>query len=91
MTKKLFLIDALSQFRNRYVVEAETEEEAKERYVAEGDSCNLTEFSQLYLGETDLSYREISREEYIKLFDQDNDYLADIEIDRKFELINKDK
>jgi hypothetical protein len=69
---QLVLVECIHQYRMRYVVEVPfghsvwaldtvTMEEAKE-------------FSQLSLGETIISHRIVSRDEVLKLCDEDNDY-----------------
>ena len=49
----------------------------------------FAEFSQAYSGQTIISHREISKEEYLKEFDRDNDYLRDWSEEQKFNFINK--
>jgi hypothetical protein len=74
MANKWVLVETISMFRNRYMVEVPdnkidwaldtvTMEEAKE-------------FSQLHLGETIVSHRPIKEEKAIKLFKEDNSYLS---------------
>jgi hypothetical protein len=69
---KLFLVDAVSSFRNSYVIRCENEEHAKDSITLEETEG---EFSQEWLGEHISRVREISEEEYFALFDKDNDYL----------------
>ena len=70
--KQLVLVECIQQYRMRYVVEVPfghadwaldtvTMEEAKE-------------FSQLSLGETLISSRVVTKEEVLRLCDEDNDY-----------------
>ena len=67
------MIDALSQYRMVYVIEADTEEEALE--FLEKDHIQ-EEFGQKWLGEVILSSREVTDQERLKVFDELNDYLA---------------
>lgn len=71
---QLVLVECIHQYRMRYVVEVPfghadwaldtvTMEEAKE-------------FSQLSLGETIVSHRVVSRDQVLKLCDDDNDYCS---------------
>ena len=92
MTKKLVMIEALSQYRMRYVFEVEDDiEHALDEYVMLENTMELKEFSQLHLEPTViLSHREITKEDYLRIFDEDNGYLAKWEDGMKFEAgINK--
>ena len=86
---KLIMVETLSQFRHRYVVEVSDEAfnfEASDHVLYNDDA---KEMSQYHLGEIVLSNREITKEEYIKLFNQDNDYLVGWLEDNKLAQINK--
>lgn len=82
-----YLIDTISVFRIRYVVEAESAEHARDEVTANDGS--LTEFSQLHLDEIISSTREIDDAEYIRVFNEDNDYLKDWDDESKLKYINK--
>ena len=80
---QLVLVECIHQYRMRYVVEVPfghadwaldtvTMEEAKE-------------FSQLSLGETIVSHRVVSRDEVLKLCDEDNDYCSSWTDEEKIE------
>lgn len=85
--KKLVLVDVISQFRIRYVVEVEDNiEDALDQVVFYDD---LEELSQLHLGHQIFSHREITTDEYFKIFDQDNDYLKSWSPEQKLKFINK--
>lgn len=88
--KKLVMVECISSFRNRYVIEVEDniDHAVDEVIVREGDE-GFSEFSQEYMGMMIISHREISREEYIKVFDKDNDYLKSWTDEQKFGFINK--
>jgi len=86
---KLVMVETLSQFRHRYVVEVSDEAfnfEASNHVLYNDDA---KEMSQYHLGEIVLSTREITKEEYIKLFNQDNDYLVGWLEESKLKMINK--
>jgi len=85
-TKKLILVEAVSMFRMRYVVEAECAEHACDEVV-----CNTGdfEFSQKHLDEVITSTRELTQEEYLRLWDEDNDYLKGWTDEKKLEYIHK--
>ena len=84
--KKLVLVDAISSHRMRYVVEVEDVlEHALDTVVMQ----EAIEFSQLHIGEQISSYREITEEEYLKIFDEDSSYLKDWETEKKLNFITK--
>jgi len=91
MTKKLYLVETISMFRQRYVVEAKEESDALDEVVVNASSYKdgWQEFSQKHLDEVITSSREISKEEYLKLYNQDNDYVTAWSDDMKFRYINK--
>lgn len=78
---KYVLVEAISQFRQRYVIEVpdnhnDGEYPCTATQWAEDTvtSEEMQEFSQLWLGETITSSREVTQEEILKLCDIDNDY-----------------
>jgi hypothetical protein len=81
-----YIVTAISQFRMNYVVECKNEEHAL-------DSVSMEEvqqeFSQLHLGETIISSREISDQEYLELFDKENSYLNSWSDKQKFQFVHK--
>jgi len=88
--KKLVMVDVLSSFRMRYVVQVENDiEHALDEVVCRETDTNFKEFSQKHLDPTAIiDYREITEEEYLKTFDQDNDYLAGWTVEQKKSFIN---
>ena len=88
MSKKIYLVEAVSMFRMRYVVEAECADHACDEVVMNHDG-HLKEFSQKHLDEVITSTRELTEAEYLKLFDEDNDYLAEWTEEQKNGFINK--
>lgn len=85
--KKLFLVETVSMFRIRYVIETENADYAADEVVM--NNGNLSEFSQKHLDEVISSTREIDEAEYLRLFDADNDYLMPWDEDHKFKFINR--
>lgn len=83
-----FMIEALSQYRMTYVIEADTKEQALE-FMDQNEY--LDELGQKWLGEIILSSREVTDEETIRVFDEMNDYLVSWTPDRKLELYHKAK
>ena len=80
---KLFLVDAVSSYRTSYVVRCENEEDAKDTVTME----EAKEFSQEWLGETISRVSEITEDDYLVLFDKENDYLKEWDIEKKKSLI----
>ena len=86
--KKLVLVDCISQHRIRYVVEIENDiDHALDEVIMNQD--DIKEFSQIHLGDVIVSHREISKEEYLTIFEQDNEYLNSWNEGQKFQFINK--
>lgn len=86
MTKKLVLVETLSQFRIRYAIMVEDDiNHALDTVVCQDEG--LAELSQEYLGELPISHREITMDEYMKIFNEDNDYLNSWSDDKKKEFI----
>lgn len=89
MEKKLYLVEVMSTFRMRYVVEAREEEHAHDEVVMnEHDPELLREFSQEHIGTQIFSSRELSATDYMELFDKDNGYLKSWPDAKKIEFIN---
>jgi hypothetical protein len=91
MEEKLYLVETVSVFRQRYVVSAREAEHAADEVVMNttgGFSDEFQEFSQKHLDEIISSVREISSDEYIKIFDEDNDYLKNWDDVSKMQMIN---
>lgn len=85
------MVDVLHQFRIRYVVEVEDniDDALDEVTIREADT-SFAEFSQKSLEPSIiLSHREITEEEYLKIFDEDNDYLKGWNKENKLNFINK--
>lgn len=82
---KKYLVETISIFRIRYVIEAKDPSHAMDEVVC---AENLKEFSQQHLDETTNHVTELDDEEYIELFDNDNDYLRNWTDAQKRTLIN---
>jgi len=85
------MVETISTFRMRYVVEANEESHALDEvtYQLGLDGSFFKEFSQNHVDETIFSSREITDEEFLKEFDKDNSYLASWPIHNKREYINE--
>jgi len=73
----LYLVETVSIFRHRYVVEAKEEDHAADEVVYNKADSEFKELSQYHIDECISSVREIKDEEFEPLFDKDNDYLKD--------------
>jgi len=87
--KKLYIVETISMFRMRYVVEANEAEHAADEVVFGLGNSELKEFSQRHVDEVITSTREITQEEYLKQFDIDNDYLSIWPNEQKLSFVNK--
>jgi hypothetical protein len=82
-----YLVETVSVFRMRYVVEAKTASDARDEVtMSVGD--DFKEFSQLHLDEMISSTREIDQAEYLRVFDEDNVYLKDWTEEQKLQFVN---
>ena len=89
---KLVLVDTISSHLIRYVVRVEDDdppEYALDTVVLnESDPEKLKEFSQKHIGYQISSHRVISEDEYLEIFDKDNDYLKSWSTEKKLEFIS---
>jgi hypothetical protein len=81
---KLFLVDAVSSFRNSYVIRCKDETHAADTVTLQ----EADEVSQEWLGESISRISEITEEQYLKMFDKDNDYLKSWSDEKKMSLIH---
>lgn len=90
---KFVLVDTISQYRMRYIIEVPDDHNERE-YPCSAETWaadtvtaeEAKEFSQLWLGETIVSTREITKEEIIPLCDIDNEYCKSWDDDKKVEV-----
>ena len=80
-----YLVETISMFRIRYVVECESADHAKDTVTMN----EAEEFSQLHIDEMITSAREIDNAEYLRVFDEDNDYLQGWTDEQKFKFVHK--
>jgi hypothetical protein len=59
----LFVVETISQFRTRYVIECQEAEHAEDTVTMN----EADEFSQMHLGETILTTREITYEDFTRM------------------------
>ena len=83
METELVLVECIQQYRMRYVVEVPV---GRAGWALDTVSCDeAKEFSQLSLGETIVSHRVVSKEEVLKICDEDNDYCHSWTDEQKFD------
>ena len=80
-----YLVETISMHRIRYVVECKSADDAKETVTFN----EAEEFSQLHIDEMITSTREIDDVEYLRVFDEDNDYLKSWSEEQKFKYVHK--
>jgi hypothetical protein len=80
-----YLVETISMFRMRYVVECESAEHAQDTVTMN----EAEEFSQMHIDELVTSAREIDDAEYLRVFDEDNDYLREWTEGQKFKYVHK--
>jgi hypothetical protein len=87
MEKELVLVECVSTFRMRYVIEVPA---GKKEWALDTVTLNeAEEFSQEHLGEQIVSHRVIDETEYLRVFDEDNGYLKSWDNDKKFRMITR--
>lgn len=84
-----YIVETLSIHRIRYVIEAKEASHATDEVVMHMTDVDFTEFSQYHVDEVISSVREISNDEYVKIFDEDNDYLKTWPNEQKFKFVRK--
>lgn len=92
---KIVLVETVQTFRHMYAVELKDDEPIEYALddvtvVTTGGLIKLEEFAQNHVGEDVFSYREISEEEYLKIFDKENDYLKNWTPEQKKQFIYKE-
>ena len=86
----LYVVETVSIFRHRYVVEAREPTHATDEVVCQLINENFKEFSQHHVDECVSSVRKLKdTEDYLELFDEDNDYLDAWTDEEKFKFINR--
>jgi hypothetical protein len=90
---KFVLVEAISQFRQRYVIEVPDDHNDREypctaiTWAEDTVTCeDMKEFSQKWLGEVITGSREVTQEEILKMCDVDNDYCKTWDDAKKLEV-----
>jgi len=85
--RKLYMLECISIQKIRYCVETD---KAGLKKIQDRDlDCDYTEFSQDHVTERVIAIHPIDKETYLKMFNEDNDYLSSWTDDKKLEFINK--
>lgn len=91
---KYVLVDTLSQFRMRYVIEVPDDHNDKEfpcsaiQWAEDTVTMEeMKEFSQKWLGETIIGSREVTRDEILQICNEDNNYLRSWTEEQKMNLV----
>lgn len=92
--EKYVIVTCVDTFRTRYCIPIsaiETDDKNKQmEYAKDLVTCNeVTEFSQLHLGEQISDVFILDEERMLMMFDRDNDYLADWDKQRKIDFVNR--
>ena len=92
---KIVLVETVSTFRHIYAVELiddVPDDYALDEVVnlACGGESKLEEVGQVHVAEDIFSHRVVSEEEYLKIFDEMNDYLKDWPTEKKKKFIYKE-
>jgi uncharacterized membrane protein len=86
----LYVVETVSIFRHRYVVEAHEDTHAADEVTVRLCDDEFKEFSQKHIDECISSVRKLKdNQEYIELFNEDNDYLDAWSEEKKFSFINR--
>lgn len=87
MEKELVLVECISTFRMRYVVEVP---KGKKEWAMDTVVMNeAEELSQEHIGEQIVSHRVIDEAEYLCIFNEDNAYLSSWDNDQKMRMIHR--
>jgi len=86
MAKKLVLVTTISTFTHSYVFSEDEGVDSKLALDFIGDDL-VEEMSQTWIGEQVVNHRDITFEEYIEIFDRENDYLKDWSTEKKLKFI----
>jgi hypothetical protein len=91
---KIVLVETVSTFRHLYAVEVADNDPIEYALDDVTMACTnepgeLEDFAQNHISEDIFSYREVTEDEYLKIFDKECDYLKDWNPDQKKKFIYK--
>jgi hypothetical protein len=82
--KKIYLVECISSHRMVYAIEAESKQAAIDTVEFHDE---LEEMGQQWIGQTVLSAHPVDQAEYLVQFDEINDYLKDMPLERKMSYV----
>ena len=90
MSDKIFVVETISVFRHTYYVRAKEATHAMDEVVCniENHSDSWVEGSQYHVGENIANCIEVTEEEFLQLFNKENEYLKNWKVEQKFGMIN---
>jgi hypothetical protein len=86
--QKIYAVETISLFRHTYYVKAKEESHALDEVVCRLSDENFIEGSQKYISEEIANVIELTEEEFLKLFDKENDYLQNWSNAKKLSWVN---
>ena len=91
---KIVLVETVSTFRHLYAVEVADNDPIvyaldDVTMSCSGEPESLEDFAQNHVAEDIFTYREITEDEYLKIFDKENDYLKQWTTEQKKKFIYK--
>jgi len=88
MDEKIYVVETISLFRHTYYVKAKESGHAMDEVVCRIHDSEFIEGSQYHISEDIANVIEVTEEEYLKLFDKENDYLKNWTDEQKLARIN---
>ena len=86
--EKIYVVETISSFRHTYYVKAKDSVHAMDEVVCRMTDENFIEGSQKHIDESIANVIEVTEDEFIKVFDHENDYLKGWSKERKLQQIN---
>ena len=86
---KIVLVETISTFRHVYAIELDDNDPAEYALDDVTMACTnsadfgLEDFAQKHIAEDIFSHRVVSEEEYLRVFDETNDYLKHFTVEQK--------
>ena len=88
MNSKIFVVETVSIFKHTYYISAEEASHAEDEVVCRLDDATFTEGSQKHITETIVDTKTLTEDQFIELFDRENDYLKSWSKEQKLNMIN---
>lgn len=88
MIDKIYIVETISIFRHTYYIKGKEASHVMDEMVCNMDNPEFIQGSQRHIGEEISNVREVSEKEFIKTFNDENDYLSSWTDEQKFKMIN---